>query len=225
MNVLFVGFSTTGKSTLLKELKGILPDQFQDIDSDTWISKNYDEHIYSLFLKNYDAKDPVNRSSIMNCIRDGENDFIIHLKQNTGVYIAAIGPNVHTRVSWEDYLHTIKPHVIYLKAEVDTVYEGLKNRENNLHEDIKNSKGFGVWNLGVTRAYDPITQKYVNLPKDEAKNNIRALINVNEAKYEKMADDRFEATSLFSKHPAYKETEKVRLFELVKACINQKTRA
>lgn len=216
MNVLLVGFSTTGKSTLINELAGQLPANVEMLDSDTTISEDFEGHIYNLFLAKHDASDPIGRVSIMDSIHQGENDFVKGLMQRTNPYIAAIAPNVHTRPEWRNYLNSAKPFVIFLKAEIESVYKGLKRREHKLSETHKNDLGFGVWNLGVTRYYDETKGGYLDLPELVAKQKISDLIEVNEKEYEKIANATFEANVIASWHPDFQQVKKAEVLNLIR---------
>ncbi|MCG2618114.1 hypothetical protein LZZ85_27675 [Terrimonas sp. NA20] len=219
MNIIIVGFSATGKSAIVEELKMQLGDELDCIDSNKWIAKEYNEDIYSLYLDRHDPADPVNRKSLMDTIVKGEEEFIQYLKRHKGPYIAAIGPNVHTRKGWEDYLDTAEPYVIYLWADVDAVYKGLKKQENDLPPDIKNNDAFGVWNLGIIRNYDEASGKYVEMPTRLAKQNVAKLILENEMEYDMMATDSFAAIYLLEWHNDYSELEKYRLITTVQDLI------
>jgi shikimate kinase len=221
MNTIIVGFSATGKSSLLDELKATLGDKADFIDSNKWISKEYDENIYALYLDKYDPTDPVNRTSLMDAIATSEEEFIQYLKNHKGPYIAAIGPNVHTREGWDDYIEEASPYVIYLWADVDAVYKGLKKQENDLSAEIKSNDAFGVWNHGIIRKYDEPSGKYVEMPTKFAKQNVAKLILESEMDYDWMATESFAAISLLEWHNDYNEVEKERLIMTVEALIEE----
>ncbi|SFW67936.1 nucleoside/nucleotide kinase family protein [Chitinophaga sancti] len=219
MNVLLVGFSTTGKSSLINELSGQLPDNVEMIDSDKAISKDFDGHIYKLFLAQHDIKDPIARVSIMESIHQGENNFIRDLKLKKQPYIAAIAPNVHTRPEWHNFLYSVNPFVIFLKAEIESVYKGLKIREEKLYQTHKDNSGFGIWNLYVTRFYDEEKGQYLELPESVAKQNISELIQINEKEYKKIANATFEANEIASWHRDFQQIKKNEVLNLIKAKI------
>lgn len=220
MNVIIIGSSATGKSTLLEELKTELGDKADYIDSNKWISKEYDENIYSLFLDKHDPADPVNRKRIIDTIATLEEEFLQYLKKHKGPYVAVIGNNVHTRNGWEDYLASANPDILYLWADPDAVYKGLKLQENDLAPAIKNHDAFGVWNLGITRQYDTVSGKYVELPTRQAKQKVALHIAENMDDYDAMAIDSFAAISLLDWHDKYSEFEKSRFIESVESSID-----
>ena len=60
-----MGFSTTGKFSILKDLKNEMGDHVKYFDSDFEISKNYNHHIFGLFLNKHKNEDPEDRKEIM----------------------------------------------------------------------------------------------------------------------------------------------------------------
>lgn len=191
------------------------------MDSDEIISTPFEKHIYGLFLGNHNPADPIDRKDIMNTIEDSENKFIIELKENPKSYIAALGPNVHIRSEWKSYYNTVKPHVIFLKADVNTVYDALRSREDRMADELKDNNAFGNWNHGVTRMYNAESGKYEELPEDLAKRNIASLINVNEAEYVRIADITLEASTLSDRHENYSVNALNEFFTHVKTLLNQ----
>jgi shikimate kinase len=163
MNVLLIGFSTTGKSSMLKGLKTEINSDIELLDSDYEISRLYNHHIYGLFLDNHKKDDPENRQEIMDEISSSEDFFLKHLMQLSKTYIAALGPNIHTRTSWENYYTKENHFIIFLKANVESVYKGLIRREDDLFNAHGNSPAFGNWNQGVIRIYNPETERYERL--------------------------------------------------------------
>lgn len=216
MNTIIVGFSTTGKSTILKGLKGIVPDNVQLLDSDFVISKGYNNRIYNLFLQNHIIEDPVSRKNIMNKIDFEENKFIQLLNDSPEPYIAALGPNVHIRSNWKNYYFSTKPFVVFLKCNIETVYDGLKSREEKIDSKLAHNPAFGNWNHGVIRKYSYETKKYEMLPKEEALINISKLVKVNEDVYSQISDYTIDATKLFEWHDDFDLNEKDKLIELLK---------
>ena len=91
MNILLMGFSTTGKSSILKDLNET-GDSVKYIDSDFEISKNYNNHIFGLFIDKHKNEDPENRAEIMAEINNSENAFLKDLTEVQDAYIAALGP-------------------------------------------------------------------------------------------------------------------------------------
>jgi shikimate kinase len=221
MNIILMGFSTTGKSTLLKEIKGEINQNVQLIDSDCRISKNYDNHIYGLFMEHHKKEDPENRIKIMEEISNNENSFLQNLIEEPCSYIAALGPNIHTRTNWNKYYSTVKPFAIFLKADVDTVYQRLIGREEKIYEELGNDRAFGNWNQNVIRKYISQTDRYERLSEEKSKENIAKLINANENYYSKIADSIFDANTLSNNSPSYDSNKKREFIELIKSIINK----
>lgn len=211
-----MGFSTTGKSSILKDLKNKIGDSVKYFDSDFEISANYDNHIFGLFIDKHKNEDPENRKEIMDEISNSENSFLKNLTKVQDVYIAALGPNLHNRSYWNDYYSKTKPYVIFLKADVETVYQGLIRREDSLPQHLKNNPAFGNWNQGVIRRYNTKTKLYERLSENEAKQNISQLIDVNENQYSRFANSTFDAKTLFAWHKDFDPKKKAEIIELIK---------
>ncbi len=219
MKIILIGFSTTGKSTILKELKEVVSSDVMLIDSDKEISKNYDNRIYNLFIQNHDKFDPIQRFKIMSEISTKENLFIEELNFRKGNYIVALGPNVHTRSNWKNYFETTRPFIIFLKANAFSVLECLKFREKDLIREFGSPPAFGNWNHGVIREYNELTGDYQLLSNEISLKNISNLLKVNEDYYEQIADYTIEATKLFEWHKDYDHKLKETLFEFIRAKI------
>ncbi|MFM9952190.1 MAG: hypothetical protein ACKV1O_29940 [Saprospiraceae bacterium] len=220
MNVILIGFSTTGKSTIRRKIN--VPIGVESLDSDEEISKDYNSHIYNLFIENHNNEDPIKRTELMDKISHNEDLFIAYLKETSKPYIAALGPNIHTRSNWNNYYVTQKPFTIFLKADVDTVYRGLIDREDKIISKFPNHPAFGNWNHGVIREYNPKTNRYERLSEEFSKRNIAKLIVVNEERYSEIADLTVDATSMFNWHPNYRLDKERELIETIEACLSVK---
>lgn len=220
MNILLMGFSTTGKSSILKELKNELKDKkINYFDSDSEISANYNNHIFGLFIDKHKNEDPENRKEIMVEICSNEKSFLNYLMEIEDAYIAELGPNIHIRSNWNDFYSKTKPYVIFLKADIETVYQGLIRREETLSQDLKNNPAFGNWNQGVIRRYNPETKLYERLSETEAKQNIANLIEINESQYSRFANSTFDARTLFPWHKDFDPKKKAEIIDLIKVKI------
>lgn len=209
MKSILIGFSTTGKSTLLETIKSIKPNnEINYIDSDRYISSDYNHHIYNMFLSNHNDSDPVNRKKILTLIAEKENAFIANLRKNTN-YIAALGPNVHTRSQWSSFLKETKPKVVFLKANPELVYKGLIRREDNMPPKVQLDPAFGSWNQGVIRVFNSRSKRYKRLSKEEALLNINQLISINEDYYSSIAQYTFNASELMKVNNDYYNTKRL----------------
>ncbi|MBK7871271.1 MAG: hypothetical protein IPJ74_11635 [Saprospiraceae bacterium] len=101
-----------------------------------------------------------------------------------------------------------------MKADPETVLNGLIRREENLKEN-ESIAGFASWNQGVTRNYNHKTKLYESLPKLNALINVKKLIEINEKEYEKYASYTFESAQLFDWHKNYHEETKLNLINLI----------
>lgn len=216
MNIIIQGFSTTGKSSLLKDLEKIVSPEIVLLDSDNWISSDYNGHIYNLYIENTELSDPIYRNKAMNLIEEKENEFLVMAIQLKKPFIAALGPNVHTRSIWNEFLIRTQPYPIMLKANAFDVLKGLNRREDIMPNDIRNKWNFGCWNYNVTRQFDKITSLYNHLPDKKSIENISRLIKVNEREYEKIANNIFLASNLFEWHRNFNSERRQEVLDLIK---------
>jgi shikimate kinase len=216
MNIILLGFSTTGKSSIIKEIKTRIDEsKIKLCDSDKFISSRYSGHIYELYLDNFEENDPILRTKVTNLINQLENQFLDQLIGYAGTYICAFGPNIHIRNNFDKYFLSHKPLTIFFKADLDTVYKSLIRRESDHSEVVGNKKGFACWNQGVTRFFNFKTGLYESLSEHESKVKIKELIQINENQYSKYCDYEFDSTSIFDWHPNYDKNIKKELIDLI----------
>jgi len=171
--VLITGFSTAGKSTLLKELKN----QVRSIDSDEEVARVLGcAHIYEVFMKHGPERS-------IKLIENAENDLLSSISNEKGQKILiAAGPFLMLRERWEHFFKTHVPFIIHLVIQGEDVYNGLLRRRNDQKEKLdQNNPYFGSWDNNVTTSLS--NGIYVDLPKETALANIRTHLVGATAKY------------------------------------------
>jgi hypothetical protein len=71
--VVLLGFSTTGKSSILREFCEQFGDAIEPLDSDEWLARNHDRHVYNLYLSLRDGK---STARAIKEIADQEREFL-----------------------------------------------------------------------------------------------------------------------------------------------------
>jgi shikimate kinase len=174
--VVLLGFSTTGKSSALRELNAW---NLTILDSDSEISKEYGNHIYNIFINKTNGSD---RTEALRIIEEGESEFLrlapAIIEQKNLNSIMAAGPALPSRKEWAEFVRIMKADsdclFIYLEKSAEDVYEGLKTRRrNHLNEaSINAHENFGCWDEDVITEKDGTSWKPI-LDDDRALENIR----------------------------------------------------
>jgi len=167
--VILIGFSTSGKSYYLKQIEKNYPGQFSLIDSDEFISANYDGHIYNIFLT-------LGRQKAIEEIERRETEFIQMLPDIKEDLLIAAGPFIVIRDGWDEFVRENNPYIIFLDRKAETVYESLNVRRLKQKQelDIQNPN-FGSWDLDVLVNFE--NGKYLDLPKEKVVEKIQTHIN------------------------------------------------
>jgi shikimate kinase len=168
--VVLVGFSTAGKSTILRDFEKILSTLVEAFDSDKEISKDFGGHIYLLFSKLIKGKD---RKNALRCIKQRENAILSWFQPSTKPRLIAFGPSVPSREEWNPFIERVRPIVFYLKLSECEVREGLRRRrKRHIKDGLQSIPAFGSWDQGVTtkfnkksQSWDPIEEEKIVLKK------------------------------------------------------------
>ncbi|WPV64028.1 shikimate kinase [Chitinophaga sp. LS1] len=165
--VILTGFSTSGKSTLVRKLHSRLGDTFIDIDTDNKIcDKAGVKHIYDIYV-NHGPDEAIKyieytESAVLNDI----------VNINNKPVVVAAGPFVVLREGWLELIEKRNPYIIYLEVRPEVVYDGLMNRKLEQMRDAnaKKSQYFRSWDNNFT--VQLTTQGYTDLPRNESIENI-----------------------------------------------------
>lgn len=195
--IVLLGFSTTGKSRILNDLKTKRLVNVDFIDTDTEIAKNHDGHIYNVFIDLFDSSDPIDRKKSLTYIENSEKRIIDNLcKYSTQNRLIAPGPFLPFRQNFQKFINFSHPEFIFLKTDAENVYNGLiKRHERQIKEGLDKYPHFGCWDLDVTKGYQ--NGRYILLPKQIAINNIRLLLDSAQQFYKSLAvDNEFDSLEL-----------------------------
>lgn len=175
--VVILGFSTAGKSSIIRYLKKNCKGKIKTIDTDYEIAKDFDCHIYNVFFEK--VNDNNDRKEALDFIEKREREILANLSVKTdSPRLIATGPFLPCREpQWSNFVENVRPICFYLELNPNEVYKGLmKRRRRHIFKDhIYCRKYFGSWDYDVTTKYKN-SGKYVLLPKKIAVQNIEKLM-------------------------------------------------
>lgn len=160
--VILVGFSTTGKSHFLKEVKSRCNEKFHYKDSDQFVSRLFNNHIYNIFMEK-GSKDA------LKYIEEQENEFIMELsKPHDKPLLVSAGPFLVIREGWKDLITITKtPYIIHIEKSVPSIYDGLcERRRKHMNELDISHPNFGSWDNGVLTMLE--NGKYVEMDRADS---------------------------------------------------------
>jgi shikimate kinase len=184
--VILVGFSTAGKSSILKEIQK-RNGEYKYVDTDSEISRAHEGHIYNVFLDKWDENDPINRQKALSFIAAREDEILndLTLPAEKPTLIAA-GPFLHIRSKWVSFTEVTHPDIFHISITPESVYEGLLKRHGDHKKIIGDRRGFGCWDLGVTKKY--MDGEYILLDEELAIKNIDKLLSDATSKYRQLSN-------------------------------------
>jgi shikimate kinase len=158
--VVLVGFSCSGKSSLIDEVRE-WDDDVELLDSDKevakgYVAKGYDNegHIFQMFLD-------LDRLDALNVIKRREREFLDQLPTTTTKpRLIAAGPALPSRdPEWTNFKERVGPSFIYLEITPQQALERLRKRRERhqatLPDDVVNHERFGSWDQHVTTELAP----------------------------------------------------------------------
>lgn len=172
--VVLLGFSTTGKSTILGDFANEFRDEdLQTIDTDKQIvipeyaATEKDAHIYLVFNKLVNGCD---RKNAVEYIERREEEVLELLKPVKHPRLIAAGPAVPSRKEWKNFMQRVNPFCFYLEKTAEEVYQGLLKRREKFPKEISERADFGSWDEDVITKCE--NGKWLLIPKSEAITNI-----------------------------------------------------
>ena len=144
-SVVLLGFSTTGKSSIIKRFTEKYGNHLTAIDSDAVVSEPYGGHIYKLFLS---LREGTSTRRALDEIAKREKDFLRNVGDLDRPLLIAVGPAVPSREpEWHNFVTRVRPCCFYLKKTAEDVLDGLRNRRNKHSSDqsLAIDPGFGCW--------------------------------------------------------------------------------
>ena len=188
--VFLLGFSTTGKSSILCEFNKKYGESLDTLDSDKEVSKPDGAHIYDVYLqfrKGHDTKNAISE------IERRERAFLQAVRPEAKPLLLAGGPFLPSREpEWLTFVDRVRPVLFYLQKTPEDVLTGLRNRraKHNIKCPVLASDpGFGCWDQDVTTTY--CDGRWVELEDDQALANIRKHMAGMVKKYEILASQTF----------------------------------
>ncbi len=193
--ILLIGFSTTGKSSLLKraQKKAENPDSILTVDTDSIISEPYGGSIADIFYK-------YGRHKALEIIEKVECDFLQSFKASPlKPSIIAAGPAIPIRSPYYDeFIRRIQPEIILLEKSAEEIYQSLQERSHRMKEEQKEKHqrpDFGIWDIGVmTRVQG---DEIVPETKEKAIKNIQTQLMQRDSYYKRYRCQTISASEIF----------------------------
>jgi hypothetical protein len=151
--VVLLGFSTTGKTSILRDFRECHGDGLDTLDSDELISQPDGGHIYNVFLRFRKGSSTAKAISI---IEDREHEFLRTAGPRAKPMLLASGPFLPVRQpEWSNFLTRVRPACFYLQKDPADVLDGLLKRRAKHMQNVKlaSNIGFGCWDQDVTTEY------------------------------------------------------------------------
>lgn len=163
--VILVGFSTTGKSYFLEQVEQECGDKFCYRDSDKFVSRSHDNHIFNIFM----AMGP---KDALAYIEAQEREFIREISTpHDKPLLVAAGPFLVIRDGWDALINAKTPFVIHIEKSPSGIYDGLSDRRRKHQNEIDiHNPNFGSWDNNVLTRLE--NGKYVDVPNEVALDNI-----------------------------------------------------
>lgn len=183
--VVLLGFSTTGKSSILSHFRKEDAHHVDTLDSDQQISQSDDGHIYNVYLR---YRNGSNTETAIRAIDRREREFLRTTRPTRMPLLLASGPFLPLREpEWSEFIAAVSPVFFYLQKNPEDVLNGLlERRKRQLAEpELSNRPGFGCWDQGVTTNYQD--GQWVEISRARALENIRRNMEGMVAKYSKLA--------------------------------------
>jgi len=188
--VLLLGYSTTGKSTILCDFREKYAEAIETVDSDSEISKEDGGHIYNVFLRFVEGSDT---GPALREIERRERQFLERVGPNTRPLLIAAGPCLPIREpEWREFVQRVQPICFYLQKPPEKVLQGLRDRhaKHLRNEQLAGRPGFGCWDQDLTT--ECRNGRWVEVDDSErALQNVRANMQGMVRLYERLASQTF----------------------------------
>lgn len=168
--VVLMGYSTSGKSTILRKLALRSGRCLKTVDTDKLIANDYGGHIYNVYLRL--TKGP-NRQAALHYVRKKETRLVNALVPMNTPRLIAAGPALPSRdPEWNLFVERVKPVCFYLEMTAQEVYKGLHRRRSGHLKcvEIRDDPSFGCWDEGTTTKYED--GRWVPVSEQDAMANI-----------------------------------------------------
>lgn len=163
--VIFIGFSTTGKSTLINKLADKFPHR-RKFDTDKEISKDFGGSITNIYYAY------ANLNDTHEYIKRQESGIICELTKATDNLIIAAGPGIPFRPAFSTYIQAKKPHVVLIERPAEEIYSSLLDRRKDMKIESSHKRpDFGKWDIGVM-----VDDKLVEYSRETAIQKIQSIL-------------------------------------------------
>lgn len=187
--VVLLGFSTTGKSSILGDFREQLGDVVDTLDSDQQVSEQDGGHIYNVYLR---FRDGYNTDPSIHEIERREREFLRTFEPVAKPLLLASGPFLPIREpEWSAFVEQVRPVFFYLQKNPEEVLKGLLVRRARHQEnpDLASDPGFGCWDQGITTEFRD--GRWVLIDRAVALQNIRTNMARMVAIYASLASQTF----------------------------------
>jgi hypothetical protein len=187
--VVLLGFSTTGKSSILRDFREHYGGAVDTLDSDEQISQPDGGHIYNVYLRFRDGRDT---APSIQAIEGREREFLRTAGPAAKPLLMASGPFLPIRTpEWAGFVARVCPVFFYLQKSAEDVLAGLLLRRARQLQDrqLSDDAGFGCWDQDVTTEYRD--GRWVEVGRDQALENVRRNMAEMVASYERLATQSF----------------------------------
>ncbi len=184
--IILIGFSTTGKSTLADKIVDKFPNRTK-FDTDEEIAKGYSGSIANIYYSNTILEDS------HKLIQRLEENILTSLKSKSDNLIIAAGPGIPFKESFPYYIVSKRPQVVLLEKPAEEIYDSLIYRRNKMRTESQHQRpDFGIWDIGVI-----VNEKLVEYSKEDAIQRIQLLLDERQEYYNKYATLRISSIDIF----------------------------
>lgn len=184
--VIFIGFSTTGKSTLINKLADKFPNRTK-FDTDKEIAKDFGGSIANIYYANKNLTDThtfidEQESAVLNFLTSADDNLMI-----------AAGPGIPFRSAYSNYVQIKQPHIVFIERPAKEIYQSLLDRRNKMKtETAHHRQDFGMWDIGVM-----VDENLVDFSPETAIKKIQSLLDQRQESYNKFSPIKVNSSDIF----------------------------
>jgi shikimate kinase len=188
--IILIGFSTTGKSTLIKKIADKFP-RWSKFDTDKEIAKDFGFSIANIYYAHKNLADTHKlilgkEEAVLNALTKASNNLII-----------AGGPGLPFRPAFANYIEVKKPHVVLIERPAEEIYQSLLDRRNDMKSKPEHQRpDFGIWDLDIMVKRE--NGILVDYSKSEAIDKIISALNQRQGSYNKFATFKIKSSDIFT---------------------------
>jgi len=149
--VVLLGYSTAGKSTVLRHFRDAYQERLFTADTDALVAAGSSGHIYNVFFRLADGE---NTGPALEFIQEEENRILNELIGENEPLLIAAGPAVPIRNNWNRFLAEKRPECFYLDLSAAEVYNGLVDRDSrHRREGLHRRPNYGCWDRNSSKRF------------------------------------------------------------------------